>query len=176
MLAVVLFLSLFLLLAFGVFFVGLSGGVAGARDKLQSQAHGSRAATNLVLLVVYLGFGVVTPILLLTGNHSNASAEVGGMQLTPAEKYGRTIFGEHCGVCHTLLAANAVGKVGPNLDELKPPAELVLHTIVNGCEQKPLSLSSPTFCLGYGTMPANVVQGKEASDVAAFVSKVAGHE
>ena len=40
-------------------------------------------------------------------------------------------------VCHTLSAANAVGKVGPNLDTLKPPYGLVLNTINNGCLQDP---------------------------------------
>ena len=73
------------------------------------------------------------PAALLTGNHANASAQVGGIKLTAAEKTGRELFGEHCAVCHTLAAANAVGKVGPNLDMLKPPASLVLHTINNGC-------------------------------------------
>ena len=29
------------------------------------------------------------------------------------------LFGENCAVCHTLAAANAVGKVGPNLDQLE---------------------------------------------------------
>ena len=175
MLAVFLFVSLFVLAALAIVFVGLSGGPAGAREKLHSQTSGARGATNLVLTIVYLGFGVAMPLLLLTGNHSNASAAVGGSKLTTPEKYGRTIFGDHCAVCHTLQAANAVGKVGPNLDELKPPAELVLHTIQNGCLQNPPSQSDPQACLGYGNMPANVVEGKDASDVAAFVAKVAGH-
>jgi mono/diheme cytochrome c family protein len=172
MLAVVLVLSIFVLLAAGVFFLGLRG--TGIRRT--SEGRGGRAATNLVLLVVYLGFGVAVPVLLLTGNHSNASAQIGGIQLNQAEKAGRTLFGEHCGVCHTLLAANATGKVGPNLDQLRPPAELVLHTIENGCLQNPPSQSSPEACLGFGNMPANVLQGKNASDVADFVAKVAGHE
>jgi mono/diheme cytochrome c family protein len=176
MLAVSLFIALFVLLAFGVFFVGISGGMGGARQRLHSQASGGRGAMNLALVVVYLGFGGAIPLLLLTGNHSRASAAVGGIKLTTNEKVGREIFGEHCGVCHTLQASNSVGKVGPNLDGLKPPAELVLHTIENGCVQNPSSQSDPQACLGYGTMPANVVQGKDASDVAAFVSKVAGHE
>jgi hypothetical protein len=31
------------------------------------------------------------------------------------------------------------------------------------------------ICLGYGTMPADIVEGRQAQDVAAFVAKVAGH-
>jgi hypothetical protein len=174
MLAVVVFLAVFVTLALGIFFIGMRRGVVTARPYADGRA--GRAALNLTLAVVFIGFGVVLPILLLTGNHSNASAQIGGISLNQSEKDGRTLFGEHCGVCHTLLAANANGKVGPNLDTLRPPAELVLHTIVNGCLQNPPSPSSPETCLAYGNMPANIVQGKDAEDVAAFVGKVAGHE
>jgi mono/diheme cytochrome c family protein len=37
-----------------------------------------------------------------------------------------------CGGCHVLEAANGQGKVGPNLDELKPDAETVQHQVENG--------------------------------------------
>jgi len=78
-------------------------------------------------------------------------------------------------VCHTLAAASAVGKTGPNLDQLKPPASLVLHTLKNGCLQKPVGNQAHETCLAYGTMPADIVQGKQAQQVAEFVAKVAGH-
>src|SRR5205807_6047868 len=81
-----------------------------------------------------------------------------------------------CGVCHTLAAANAVGKVGPNLDMLKPAYTLVAHTITYGCLQDPPSTSAPTNCLGQGNMPAAILQGTQARDVAQFVAKVAGKE
>ena len=111
----------------------------------------------------------------LAGNHANASAQVGGIKLTAAEKHGRELFGQDCAVCHTLSAANAIGKVGPNLDSLKPPAQLVLNTINNGCVQNPPA-NSPQACLGQGTMPAQLVEGKDAQDVSNFVAKVAGNE
>ncbi|MHB8691088.1 MAG: c-type cytochrome [Solirubrobacteraceae bacterium] len=176
MLAVFVFVAFFVVMAFGVFLVAARGGLAGARETLHSQTRGGRAVTNLALLIVYVGVGVVMPVLLLTGNHSNASAQVGGFRLTSGERQGRTLFAEHCGVCHTLIASSAIGKVGPNLDELKPNAALVLNTIINGCLQTPPSANSPQTCLGYGTMPANVLQGKQAQNVAAFVAKVAGKE
>ena len=116
------------------------------------------------------------PFAILTGNQANASEQIGGIKLTAAEKRGRVLFGAHCGVCHTLTAANANGKVGPNLDTLKPPASLVLRTINNGCLQKPASTSDPQNCLGQGTMPAQILQGKEAEEVAQFVGRVAGKE
>ena len=126
-------------------------------------------------MLVYVGFGIVLPIVFLLGNRNNASAQVGGIKLTAAEKRGRELFGQHCGLCHTLAAANAVGKVGPNLDVIQPTAQLVLHTIMNGCLQNPPS-GSQEACLGEGTMPADIVQGVDATDVAQFVAKVAGNE
>jgi hypothetical protein len=175
MLAAGLLIATFVLLALGIFFLGMRRGVVPA-PRSRAEGRGGRMALNLSLMVVYIGLGVVVPILLLTGNHSNASAQVGGLALTRGEKSGRTLFGAHCGVCHTLNGSNSVGKVGPNLDQLRPPAELVLHTIQYGCLQNPPSPSSPETCLGYGNMPANIVQSKDAEDVAQFVAKVAGHE
>ena len=154
-----------------------AAGRAARATPLQSPVARRPAGSAVDLFfVVYIGFGIVVPLAFLTGNHANASDQVGGIKLTAAEKSGRELFGEHCGVCHTLAAANAVGKVGPNLDTLKPPASLVLHTIHNGCLQKPAVHERPQNCLGQGTMPAEIVQGQEAQDVAQFVGKVAGKE
>ncbi len=175
MLAVYLFLALWVVLALGLFVIAARGGVAGARAMLHGQSHRTRRAMGTSFVVVFLVFGIGLPILFLTGNHAKASNQIGGIRLTAAEKRGREIFGEQCAVCHTLAAANAVGKVGPNLDTLKPPASLVLNTINNGCLQNPPA-NSPQTCLGEGTMPANVVQGRDAQNVADFVAKVAGRE
>jgi mono/diheme cytochrome c family protein len=174
-LAVVLFLALWVVVALGLLFVAIRGGLGGAREAFQTQSRGGRKAVGVIFAILYVGFGVALPIAFLTGNHANASSQIGGIKLTPAEKHGRELFGEHCGVCHTLAGANAVGKVGPNLDTLKPPASLVLNTITNGCLQNAPTSSAQT-CLGYGTMPPDLVQGKDARDVADFVAKVAGRE
>ncbi len=175
MLGVALFIAFWAVLALGLFFVAVRGGPGGARAALQGQARGTRKAFSATFAVLYLGFGVVLPAVFLTGNHSNASAQVGGIKLTAAEKSGRELFGQHCGVCHTLSAANAVGKVGPNLDQIQPSDSLVSHTIAYGCLQN-APTGSPQTCLGYGTMPSSVLQGRSAQQVAAFVAKVAGKE
>lgn len=155
--------------------VGASGGqLGGVTNAMLSESPMGRRLINATLAFVFVGFGVVIPAVMLIGNHNRASAQVAGIKLNSSEKQGRILFGEHCAVCHTLAAAAAVGKVGPNLDQLQPSEELVLHTVENGCLQNPGSDFSKT-CLGYGNMPADVVQGRDAEDVAAFVSKVAGH-
>jgi mono/diheme cytochrome c family protein len=174
-LAVILFIALWVVLALGLFFIAVRGGVGGVRAVLQTQTRGGRKVMVALFVIVYLGFGIGIPLAFLTGNHANANSQVGGMKLTPAMKSGRELFGEHCGVCHTLAAANAIGKVGPNLDMLQPTRQLVLNTIANGCLQN-APPSSPQTCLGQGTMPAGILQGRQAQDVAAFVAKVAGKE
>ncbi len=174
MLGVALFIALWVVLALGLVSIAVRGGI-GARPAPRAPARRSSRAFTVTFVVIFVGFGVVLPAVFLTGNHANASAQVGGIKLNAAEKTGRELFGEHCAVCHTLAAANAIGKVGPNLDQLMPPALLVLNTINNGCLQSPPP-GGNDGCLGYGTMPSQVVQGKQAQDVADFVSKVAGKE
>jgi mono/diheme cytochrome c family protein len=74
---------------------------------------------------------------------------------------GKQLFQQNCGTCHTLADAGTNGKVGPVLDDVKPDKQLVLSAIKNGG-------------LGSGTMPANIVTGKDADAVATYVSSVAG--
>jgi cytochrome c553 len=174
-LGTILFVAFWALLGLAVFFVAVRGGPRGARATLQTQSRVGRRVFDVVFVIVYIGFGIAIPVGFLIGNGANANGQVGGIKLTPAEKKGRELFAQKCGVCHTLAAANTAGKVGPNLDTLQPPYTLVLNTINNGCLQNPPPGSSET-CLGFGTMPAGIVQGQQAQQVAQFVAKVAGKE
>jgi cytochrome c6 len=45
---------------------------------------------------------------------------------------GKSIFTANCGSCHTLADAGTTGAVGPNLDESRPPKELVVDRVTNG--------------------------------------------
>jgi mono/diheme cytochrome c family protein len=62
-----------------------------------------------------------------------------------------------CKGCHTLKAAGATGKVGPNLDDAKPDLALIVNRVVNG----------------RGGMPSfkGQLSDKQIADVAAFVYK-----
>jgi mono/diheme cytochrome c family protein len=175
-LAVLLFAAFWVVLGFGVFFFGVRGGPSAALETPGARgSHGARRAAAWLCLVVYIAFGVALPVLFLVGNRNSANGQVGGITLTAAEKHGREVFGERCGLCHTLAASNSVGKVGPNLDVIQPTQQLVLHTIQYGCLPNPPK-GSQEACLGEGVMPADVVQGIDAQDVAKFVAKVAGQE
>ncbi len=173
MLAVLLFAAFWLVLGVGVLLLGVRGGRGRAAAK--EPGYRGRRTLGWVMAIIYIAFGIALPTVILLGNRNNANGQVGGIKLTAAEQRGREIFGEKCSLCHTLAAANAVGKVGPNLDVIQPTEQLVLHTIANGCLQNPPS-GSQEACLGEGTMPADVVQGVDATEVAQFVSKVAGNE
>lgn len=46
---------------------------------------------------------------------------------------GKAVFASAgCGGCHTMKAASATGKVGPDLDQLKPDLPIVEHQVING--------------------------------------------
>ena len=142
-----------------------------------STSAGGRGSNNVVtVLFMFAALGsIALALVILYGNHDNASKQVGGVKLTAEAKSGRILFGQHCAVCHTLSAANAIGKVGPDLDILKPPESLVLHTIANGCLPNASGSNQNESCLGQGVMPADEVTGADAQDVASFVAEAAGH-
>jgi mono/diheme cytochrome c family protein len=74
---------------------------------------------------------------------------------------GKQVFATAgCTTCHTLADAGASGTVGPNLDEAKPPYDLVLQRVTNGM----------------GVMPPfkDQLSEQQIKDVAAYVSSAAG--
>lgn len=161
--AVLVFTALFVSLGLGVLFVALSGGPGGARRRMGSQSRRTRriALVNFILAVVILGLAIPAAVIATVENR-NDIPRANVSNLTAAEKHGRELFGERCRTCHTLKAANAVAQVGPNLDMLRPPKNLVLDAIHHGRAR------------GNGQMAADLVQGKDADDVASFVAKAVG--
>jgi cytochrome c553 len=162
-----------------VVITALSGGIAYAASKgklgvltaiIATESKSGKRVINTSLVFVYLAFGIAVPLVFILGNHAKSNAAWAGKPLTASEQAGRALFSQRCAFCHTLAADNAVGKTGPNLDTLKPPAAVVLQTIKTGCTQTSGS------CLGYGTMPAQIYQGRDAQDVANFVAAVAGRK
>jgi mono/diheme cytochrome c family protein len=45
---------------------------------------------------------------------------------------GEQLFSDNCASCHTLAAAGASGKVGPDLDQLQPGPDLVTKQVNSG--------------------------------------------
>jgi mono/diheme cytochrome c family protein len=76
-----------------------------------------------------------------------------------------------CGGCHTLADAGSRGQVGPNLDEAFAATradEIKESTIRN------VVLDQIRYPTSESGMPADLVRGQDAEDVAAYVSSVAG--
>ncbi len=98
---------------------------------------------------------------------------------------GKKLFTSTCGSCHTLAAAGTSGTIGPNLDDAFSAdrsqgfEESSIQQIVVDQIRLPLQGDeidgqkvTPT---GTPVMPANLVRGQDATDVAAFVAKCAGN-
>ena len=84
---------------------------------------------------------------------------------------GKELFVQNCGSCHTLADAGTVANVGPNLDTAlgfsckQGFAEDTIFSVVLG----QIDLAAPP-------MPADIVTGQDAVDVAAYVASVAGKD
>jgi mono/diheme cytochrome c family protein len=74
---------------------------------------------------------------------------------------GEELFSRNCGACHTLSAVGTNGTRGVNLDYRKVSVDDALFAIRNGGFSGEL-------------MPANIVTGDDAEDVAKFVASVSG--
>jgi cytochrome c6 len=92
---------------------------------------------------------------------SPAPETVEGTVPTVAEVKGDPTAGKQvfetagCKSCHTLKDAGATGKIGPNLDQAKPPLDRVIDRVTNG----------------KGVMPSfsGQLSEKQIADVAAYV-------
>jgi mono/diheme cytochrome c family protein len=85
--------------------------------------------------------------------------------LTEAQLHGRDLFQQKCGTCHTLAAAGTTGQIGPDLGDIPLTEQDVLVAIRTGGGRRSHGEGGRT-----GNMPRNLVTGKDARDVAAFVS------
>lgn len=165
MLAFALLVAAFVLVGLAVLAFAFA---SGRRSQADSAATPSRGANTLLysgLAIVIVGIGLALPLALLIGNADSADVEaVGGVDLTAAQAEGRELFAANCGTCHVLKASNSTGAIGPNLDVLRPAAGLVENAILVGRAQ------------GNGNMPAGLLTGEDAKDVASYVAAVAGRE
>lgn len=162
MVAAASFVIGFLFIGLAVVLVAMRGGPRGAREAMHTQSSRGRSVATWLIAGVSLLFGIGIPAAVMASNGDADRQASGGVDLTKAQAEGRRLFTYNCGTCHTLAAASTSGRVGPNLDQLRPPKALVLDAILNGRAR------------GQGQMPAGLLVGREAEKVAEFVATVAG--
>ena len=80
-----------------------------------------------------------------------------------------------CSACHTLAAAGSSGTIGPNLDDAfrADRQQGFDQTAIENVVLDQIRLGSGEV-IGGTPMPANLVRGQNAVDVAAYVASVAG--
>jgi mono/diheme cytochrome c family protein len=98
------------------------------------------------------------------------------LQETADTEKGRTLFVEKCGTCHAFKEAPTTAEVGPDLDAAFQAAResgMDSDTIEGIVESQ---ISNPRFTDpdSPAYMPANLVEGEDAADVAAYVAEYAG--
>ena len=93
---------------------------------------------------------------------------------------GRTLFQSNCGTCHTLAEAGTAATIGPDLDASFAAARDVdmdqdtIEGVVESQIENPRTSNQEDPDYDKIFMPANLVAGRDAEDVAAYVASVAG--
>ena len=158
---VLFFLVPFLALGIGVIFIAFAGGAGRAREAYLTR--GGKAFT-IAIVLLYLAVGIAIPAAVIA-NRDESIGGVGSLrtaEISEREENGKELFTQNCKSCHNLDAVQARGVTGPDLDELGGvDRERVLNAIKNGGT-------------GQGRMPANLLSGEDAEDVAIYVERVAG--
>jgi mono/diheme cytochrome c family protein len=132
--------------------------------------------TFVIFGLVVVALAVAIPWIAFQSDGDSANAEP-----VPADlKQGQSLFETNCGTCHTLYAAGTDGNFGPDLDELLAPAgppeganakqtvEATEGRVLNAIENGVDGGTTP------GRMPAGIIDGEQAKEVAAFVAATAG--
>jgi cbb3-type cytochrome c oxidase subunit III len=124
----------------------------------------------------------VAAALLAAGCGTGGVASSGGQR--PDTHAGQALFTQKCAGCHTLAAAGAVGTIGPNLDDafaadIKEgfPQSTIENAVLDQIRLGSGEVATYTNNKHFTTtpsMPADLVQGQDAKDVAAYVASVAG--
>lgn len=93
---------------------------------------------------------------------------------------GRALFQAKCGTCHALAEAGTSANIGPDLDAAFTAARAdgmdndTIEGVVQGQIFNPRDVEEGAGNYNEVFMPANLVTGQDAEDVATYVASVAG--
>jgi mono/diheme cytochrome c family protein len=119
---------------------------------------------------------IAAAAVLLAGLAATGCGSVAADREAGSASGGKQLFTEKCGSCHALADAGTKGVIGPDLDQAfgnvrkQGYDETTIRDVVRG------QIAYPTVepVTGEPGMPANLVTGDAAADVAAYVASVAG--
>jgi len=157
---VLLVLVPFIVAGLTIGFIAFSGGPAAAREAYLTRG-GRLFRFGIPVLYLLLGAAVPAAVIASRGEAEGGVGKLRTASLTQQEEDGKRLFRQTCWSCHNLDAVQAQGVTGPDLDELGLDRQRVLNAIKRGGT-------------GDGRMPAGLLQGEDAQDVAVYVAKVAG--
>jgi cytochrome c553 len=158
------FLLPWVLVGLGVVFVAFSGGPGRAREAYLTRG---RAAFRVGIPLLYIGLGVAIPAVVIAsrGHREGNSSALSQKKVRDQPAFvgeGKELFRENCASCHNLDAVNARGIAGPDLDKIGKLSESrVLSAIKTGGT-------------GQNRMPAGLVEGENAKQLAKYLEAVAG--
>jgi mono/diheme cytochrome c family protein len=115
-------------------------------------------------------------LLVLTALAAIALPASGCGTTTADVERGRVLFVEKCGTCHVLAEAGTTGEIGPDLDAAFAAGreEGQSDETIEGVVEAQVELPRPSTGMQAVSMPANIVEGQELDDVAAYVAMWAG--
>ena len=132
--------------------------------------------------LIFGAFVAVIAVIAYAAFSKEGSSEAVAVPVESADQEAQDIFNTNCGTCHTLAAGGTDGVVGPNLDQILPtqvapptgsPDEIAAanQTAYDGVYGRVLTAVT---CGLEGRMPAGILQGQDAQQVAGFVAAYAG--
>jgi cytochrome c553 len=158
---VLLILLPFVLAGVAVLFIAFSGGPGAAREAYLTRGG---ALFRVVIPLIYIGFGIVVPAVVIASreDHTGGTPQLRDELPDESVERGKQLFRQTCASCHSLAAANAHGVTGPNLDNIGAvtPKRVKEAIRIGGTGQK--------------RMPAGLLRGRDAQDVADYVAATAG--
>jgi mono/diheme cytochrome c family protein len=116
----------------------------------------------VIFAVLFVALGLAIPFWAISKEGSGGASP---QRVAASDEGAKALFQANCGSCHTLARAASDGVVGPDLDVLLgegTPESIegrVVGAVENGVQ---------------GRMPAGILQGADADEIADFVARVAG--
>ncbi len=114
-----------------------------------------------------LALAVVVAVALTASGCGTSSAD---------EERGRVLFKQKCGTCHIMAQAGTSGTIGPDLDDAFGPARAAGETgsTIEGVVKAQVENPRPITDNPAVSMPADIVEGQDLEDVAAYIGEYAG--